>query len=64
MRICQWGVENRGGVVQLPRGGRRNGHVKLDDEIRDEILDIVEQHPCHTLKQINANLPTRLPEKF
>lgn len=52
---------DRDGVVALPRGGRRRAFI--DNEIRDELVTIVEQHPTYTLLQLNAELRLRLPEK-
>ena len=47
------------GQVAIPRGGRRRN--KVSDEMRREVLDIVELHPDFTTQRINAELRVRLP---
>ena len=47
--------ENDGQVA----GGRRRN--KVSDEMRREVLDIVELHPDFTIQRINAELRVRLP---
>ena len=47
------------GQVAKPRGGRRRN--KVSDEMRREVLDIVELHPYFTIQRINAELRVRLP---
>ena len=47
------------GQVAKPRGGRRRN--KVSDDMRREVLDIVELHPDFTTQRINAELRVRLP---
>ena len=54
-------AEGRGGVVELPRGGRR--HIKVDDDMRRELEMIVNENPAFTLAQINTALRQRLSQK-
>ena len=49
------------GVVARPRGGARN--TRLDTEMIDEIVSVIEEHPEYTLIQINTELRRRLPHK-
>lgn len=51
----------RGGQVVVPRGGHT--HHKLDDDIGNALVAIVEEHPGFTLRQINQELQSRLPDK-
>lgn len=51
----------RGGQVVVPRGGHT--HHKLDAEIGNALVAIVEEHPGFTLRQINQELQSRLPDK-
>lgn len=64
-RGTAWAIVNRAlvrnGVVSLPRGGRRR--FKIDDDIRECLADIVEEHPTYTLSQLKAELEARLPAK-
>ena len=50
-------------VVQQQRGGFRLQRVKVDDEMREMAVRIVEEHPAFTLKQIIQELRVRLPDK-
>lgn len=52
-------AEGRQGVVTLPRGGKRI--VKITDQMKAVIVDIVNTHPDFSLKAINAELRVRLP---
>ena len=47
------------GQIAKPRGGRRRN--KVSDEMRREVLDIVELHLDFTTQRINAELRVRLP---
>lgn len=51
----------RDGVISKPRGGAHN--TKLDDEMIQTIIAIVEGHCEFTLQQINAELRLRHPNK-
>lgn len=50
-----------GRVEERPRGGPNN--VKVDDEMRQCLNDIVEENCILTLRDINGTLRTRLPNK-
>lgn len=54
-------AEGLGGIVELPRGGRR--HVKVDEDMRRELEIIVNENPAFTLAQINTALRQQLPQK-
>ena len=63
-RGTAWSIINRHqrtGVIARPRGGRRN--VKVDDEITEQCIRIVEDHPEYTLTQIKRELELALPTK-
>ena len=51
----------RNGVASLPSGGAK--HVKVDNEMREELADIIGEYPTMSLKEINNTLHNRLPEK-
>ncbi len=50
------------GIVVRLRGGAR--HIKVDDDMRDCLIDIVERNPAFTLEQINNELQNILPNKL
>lgn len=50
-----------GRIEELPRGGRNN--VKVDDEMKQCLIDIVEEDCTLTLSAINSELRRRLPRK-
>ena len=50
-----------GGEIARPRGGRRN--VKVDNDIINMLLELVDVYPEYTLKQFNNALRERLPGK-
>lgn len=50
-----------GTVAPSPKGGRRN--VKVDEEMKEEILKIVEEDCQVTLVNVNNRLRQRLPHK-
>ena len=52
---------NATGVVARVRGGNRR--PRTDDEMRQEVVRIVEEHSEYTLNQINDELRIRLPNK-
>ena len=54
-------AHRRDGVVALPRGGPRR--MKLDDEIRNTLVQLVEEHPTFTLVQLKTELEILLPNK-
>jgi len=47
--------------VSKPRGGAR--HRKLDAEMVEQIVEIVEENPAITIQNIIAELRNRLPDK-
>ena len=51
----------QGRVADLPRGGRNN--VKVDDDMRQCLLDIVDEDCTLTITAINQELRRRLPRK-
>ena len=54
-RTTAYGIVRRWkekGVVEQQRGGFRLQRVKVDDEMREMAVRIVEEHPAFTLKQI------------
>lgn len=51
----------RNGVIEKQRGGAT--YRKVDDEMRNEILQLVEENPAITLQRINEALRQRLPNK-
>lgn len=59
--IRVWMADGR--VNRLPMGGTRNGNVRVDQEMVNEILLIVQQKPFTTLVSINDTLHQRLPNK-
>ena len=50
-----------GGEIAGARGGRRN--VKVDDDMVNMLLELVDEHPEYTLQQFNAALRERMPDK-
>ena len=63
-RTTAWGIVRRyqlHGQVNRPRGGARNR--KVDQEMIDQMIATVEEHPEFTLSQINNNLQETLPNK-
>ena len=54
-----WMEEGR--VEKLPQGGRR--HVKVDDEMRNEMLRLAREKPFTTLVEIQDGLLRNFPEK-
>lgn len=64
VRGTAWSIIRRhqhNGVVALPRGGPRNR--KVDDEMRNACVAIVDNHPEYTLVQIKRELEVELPNK-
>ena len=73
MLAHQLGIKNRtaydivskfmrtGRRENLPRGGAHN--IKIDDEMRDVVQQIIEENPLLTLDDINNALRQRLPNK-
>lgn len=65
-RTTAWAIIHRAilrhGVVALPRGGRRH-HKIHDEDIRNVLVEIVEEHATYTLEQIKMELQQRLPHK-
>ena len=51
------------GHVERPRGGFRQGRVKVDEEMKDAVVEIVGMFPAFTLKQINEELRRQFPQK-
>ena len=51
------------GVVVRPRGGAREATTKVDDEMKEAAVAIVERNAAYTLKQINAQLRQTFPQK-
>ena len=51
------------GTVVRPRGGARPARNKVDEEMKDAAVDIVEENAAFTLNQINAHLRQTLPHK-
>lgn len=49
------------GVIERPRGGRR--HQKMDEDMANTVVEIVESQPEFTLAQIKADLQARMPDK-
>ena len=65
-RTTAYGIVRRWkekGVVEQQRGGFRLQRVKVDDEMREMAVRIVEEHPAFTSKQITQELRVRLPDK-
>ena len=63
-RGTAWSIVSRflaNGVVARPRGGRRI--TKIDAEMIETCIQIVEDHAEYTLSQINAELRRRNPNK-
>ena len=63
-RTTVWGIVHRYqlyGQVNRPRGGARNR--KVDQEMIDQMIATVEEHPEFTLSQINTDLQETLPNK-
>ena len=51
-----------GRIQERPRGGRNN--VRVDDEMRDSLEQIINENCLLTLTQINSELRRRLPAKL
>ena len=49
------------GVVARRRGGHH--HTLVDEEMRNAVVSIVEEHAEYTIDQINGELRLRLPNK-
>ena len=65
-RTTAWAIIRRYQLhneVIRPRGGRRNEAIKMDDDMRECLVNIVRDYPAFTLTQINAELRARLPAK-
>ena len=65
-RGTAWSIVRRyqlagGELVVRRRGGGRP--VKVDDDMRRYVVRLVEQHPSHTLRQLNVEMPRELPNK-
>ena len=54
-------MSKRNGIVSLPSGG--STYRKVDDEMRDELERIYHEFPSMTVKNINATLRIRKPNK-
>ena len=52
-----------GRVNALPCGGQREQSVKMDADMVQTMLEIVQQQPFTTLENINEELRRRRPEK-
>lgn len=52
---------NRDGVIEKKRGGAP--HKKVDEEMKTEIVRIVEENSAITMREINEALRVRLPNK-
>ena len=46
-----------------PRGGHRDEAQKVDEEMKEAMVEIVREFPAYTLEQINTELQNRLPMK-
>lgn len=65
-RTTAWAIIRRflqTGLVVRPRGGFRQETNKVDDEMRNALVAIVEEHSAFTLSQIKNELQVRLPAK-
>ena len=65
-RTTAWAIIRRHqqtGAIERPRGGAREEVRKVDDEMKAAMVDIIEQHPSYTLKQIREELQRLLPQK-
>jgi transposase len=65
-RTTAWAIIRRHqqtGAVERPRGGARNEVRKVDDEMKEAMVNIVERHSAYTLKQIKEQLQRLLPQK-
>ena len=66
-RTTAWGIVRRNqqqvqaNQANRPRGGARNR--KVDQEMTNNMVATIEQHPEYTLAQINAQLHAELPDK-
>ena len=52
-------VNKRNGTIQLPKGGCY--YKKVNEEMKEAVLNIVEENCLFTLKQIKEELEQRLP---
>ena len=57
--IVKRGLDNNG-ILSKKRGGARK--EKVDQRMKDQIVEIVEEHPEYTLDQINADLQLQMPD--
>ena len=65
-RTAAWAIIRRvleNGFVVRPRGGFRQEASKVDEEMKNTIVAIVEEHATFTLLQVKNELQVRLPEK-
>ncbi|GFO21048.1 transposase [Plakobranchus ocellatus] len=53
-------AEQNHGQIERPRGGHR--HAKVTDAMRAVVRAVVEEHPDFTIRNINRELRTRLPQ--
>ena len=51
----------RDGVLSKSRGGAHN--VKIDQEMKDKVVEIIEANPAVTIKRMNEILKDSLPDK-
>ena len=56
-----WSIVDRYRLVLCQRGGGRP--VKVDDDVKQCVVRLVEQHPSYTLHQLNAETQCELPNK-
>ena len=57
--IVKRAEQNHGEIIR-PRGGHR--HAKVTDAMRAVVRAVVEDHPHSTIRNINRELRTRLPQ--
>lgn len=65
-RTTAWAIIRRfleSGLVVRPRGGFRQEANKVDEEMKNTLVEIVEEHAAFTLSQVKNELQVRLPEK-
>ena len=55
--------EATGRVDALPRGGRKIGSCKFDEEMRQALIAFVDANPLATLKALRTKLSAQLPNK-
>ena len=64
-RTTAWAIIRRvleNGFVVRPRGGLRQEASKIDEEMKNTIVAIVEEHAAFMLLQVKNELQVRLPE--